>query len=108
MGPIVTALDELPAVPLDGVVLANELLDNLPFRIVERTGGRRGRRCGSALDGDGLTETVVPAIGELATEADVVAAGAVVPDGARLPVPTVDRRSGCTGARPRCAGDDSW
>src|SRR5207244_3070459 len=30
MGPIVTALDELPAVPLDGVVLANELLDNLP------------------------------------------------------------------------------
>src|SRR5215207_9169837 len=27
MGPIVTALDDLPAVPLTGVVLANELLD---------------------------------------------------------------------------------
>ena len=29
-GPIVTALDELPALRVDGVVLANELLDNLP------------------------------------------------------------------------------
>ena len=37
VGPIVGALAELPAVPLrHGVVLANELLDNLPFRIVER------------------------------------------------------------------------
>ena len=48
MGPIVTALDELPAVPFDGVVLANELLDNLPFRIVERAAdalvGGAGRR----------------------------------------------------------------
>ena len=51
-GPIVTALDELPAVPLDGVVLANELLDNLPFRIVERAATTAGSRCGSPLDGD--------------------------------------------------------
>ena len=51
MGPIVTALDELPAVPLDGVVLANELLDNLPFRVVERAADGWSR-CGSALDGD--------------------------------------------------------
>jgi NADH dehydrogenase [ubiquinone] 1 alpha subcomplex assembly factor 7 len=35
-GPIVTALDELPALSVDGVVLANELLDNLPFDLVER------------------------------------------------------------------------
>ncbi|HEV8627999.1 MAG TPA: SAM-dependent methyltransferase [Acidimicrobiia bacterium] len=36
-GPMVTALEELPAGPAVGVVIANELADNLPFRIVERT-----------------------------------------------------------------------
>jgi SAM-dependent MidA family methyltransferase len=36
-GPMVTALEELPAGPAFGVVIANELADNLPFRIVERT-----------------------------------------------------------------------
>jgi NADH dehydrogenase [ubiquinone] 1 alpha subcomplex assembly factor 7 len=35
-GPIVSALEELPALTVDGVVLANELLDNLPFDVVER------------------------------------------------------------------------
>jgi SAM-dependent MidA family methyltransferase len=86
MGPIVTALDELPAVALDGVVLANELLDNLPFRIVERTAdGWAEVRV--ALDGDELAETLVPALEELATEADVVAGEAAVALGTRLPVP---------------------
>src|SRR5689334_22632426 len=37
MGPIVAQLDELPAVAVDGVLLANELLDNLPVRVVART-----------------------------------------------------------------------
>lgn len=36
-GPIVTSLGELPTGPFVGVVLANELLDNLPVRIAERT-----------------------------------------------------------------------
>jgi SAM-dependent MidA family methyltransferase len=35
-GPIVSALEELPALTVDGVVIANELLDNLPFDLVER------------------------------------------------------------------------
>ncbi len=35
-GPIVSALEELPALSVDGVVIANELLDNLPFDVVER------------------------------------------------------------------------
>lgn len=35
-GPIVTSLDELPALHADGVVLANEVLDNLPFDVVRR------------------------------------------------------------------------
>ena len=45
-GPIVTSLGELPGSALRGVVLANELLDNLPFRVVERDARRleRGAR----------------------------------------------------------------
>ncbi len=38
LGPIVTALDALPAIAIDGVVLANELLDNLPFGLAEYDG----------------------------------------------------------------------
>ncbi len=102
MGPIVTALDELPAVPFDGVVLANELLDNLPFRVVERTAGAWSE-VRVALDGDSLTEAIVPAVDELAAEADLIAAGVAVPDGARLPVPTaiVDWLHGCAMALRR-------
>lgn len=35
-GPLVCALPDLPAQPVSGVVLANELLDNVPFRLFER------------------------------------------------------------------------
>jgi SAM-dependent MidA family methyltransferase len=85
MGPIVTALDDLPAVPLDGVVIANELLDNLPFRIVERRDGRWWE-VRVAASGTDLVENLVPAAPELAAEAELVVAGA--PDGTRVPVPT--------------------
>ena len=34
-GPICVSLAELPLITFDGVVLANELLDNLPFRVFE-------------------------------------------------------------------------
>ena len=84
MGPIVAALDELPAVTFDGVVIANELLDNLPFCVVERTrDGWTEMRVG--LHGDEFVETFVPAAPELAEEANLVAIDA--PVGARLPVP---------------------
>jgi SAM-dependent MidA family methyltransferase len=85
MGPIVTALDDLPAVALDGIVFANELLDNLPFRVVERREGAWWE-VRVAADGDDLVESVVPATSDLAVEADLVIADA--PDGARVPVPT--------------------
>jgi SAM-dependent MidA family methyltransferase len=85
MGPIVTALDDLPAVPLTGVLLANELLDNLPFRVVERRGGAWWE-VRVAADGEELVESVVPAASELAADADLVVADP--PDGARVPVPT--------------------
>lgn len=38
-GPIVTVLSDLPALKVTGVVVANELLDNLPFRLLERRDG---------------------------------------------------------------------
>ncbi len=72
--------------PLTGVVLANELLDNLAFRVVERAAdGWLEVRV--AVDGDDFVETLVPASEELAIEAELVAAGAARV-GARLPVPT--------------------
>jgi SAM-dependent MidA family methyltransferase len=85
-GPIVTSLGELPVVPLRGVVLANELLDNLPFRLVERAAdGWLEVRV--ALDGSRFVELTVPAGPELSADADLVAPGGA-PVGARLPVPT--------------------
>lgn len=38
-GPVVSALADLPSERFTGVVLANELLDNLPFRLFERADG---------------------------------------------------------------------
>jgi len=39
IGPLFTALSELPVGPFEGVTVANELLDNLPFRLLERGAG---------------------------------------------------------------------
>lgn len=85
-GPIVTQTETFPAVRFTGVVVANELLDNLPFRIVERAqDGWHEVRVG--LDADGrFTEVLVPADAVLGAEAD-----ALLPDAApktRLPVQT--------------------
>ena len=86
-GPIVTSLDELPAAPVDGVVLANELLDNLPFRIVERAAGE-WQEVRVGLDGnDRFIEVLVPAPAELQPTADRVSPPDPAP-GTRLPVPT--------------------
>ena len=88
LGPIVTSLPELPALEIgSGVVLANELLDNLPFGIVERTGDAWTEVRVGIGDG-GFVEVPVPAAPEVAAAADDVAAGITVPPGARLPVPT--------------------
>jgi len=86
IGPIVAALDDLPSIHVDGVVLANELLDNLPFCVVERTAdGWSEIRVGH--DGERFVESVLPAAEHLAAAAALVAAGEV-PTGTRLPVPT--------------------
>jgi SAM-dependent MidA family methyltransferase len=87
MGPIVTSLGELPAVAFGGVVLANELLDNLPVRVVERADQGWSEVRVALGAGGALEEVVVPSPPDLAVVADEVAAGATVPPGARLPVP---------------------
>lgn len=86
LGPVVTALPELPAGSFTGVVVANELLDNLPFRIVERApgGGWLEVRVGEAPGG--FAEVLVLADDSLAAEVDGLAAGHEVPEGTRLPV----------------------
>jgi len=81
VGPIVSALDKLPAVPFEGVVFANELLDNLPFDLVERTDeGWAEVRVGVDTAGR-FHEVVLPASEELVAWM----AGIEVPVGARLP-----------------------
>lgn len=60
-GPVVAVLEDMPAGPLTGVVLANELLDNLPPVIAERTPtGWAEVRVGE--DAGRLVEVVVPSV----------------------------------------------
>jgi SAM-dependent MidA family methyltransferase len=84
-GPRVASLADLPAGPLVGVVFANELLDNLPFSLLERTAsGWSEVRVGESDDGAGLVEVLTPA-----EAADAVLADRLVPSapvGARVPL----------------------
>jgi SAM-dependent MidA family methyltransferase len=97
IGPIVTALPELPALEIpDGVVVANELLDNLPFRIVER-GSEGWNEIRVGVGEAGFVEVPVAAPPEVARAAEDVVAGTAVLEGTRLPVPTatVDWLASC-------------
>lgn len=82
-GPLATSLAGFPAQPVTGVVLANELLDNLPFLLVERQGdGWAEVRVGWGEEG--AEEVLVPAAPALEAEAQRLAPGA--PVGGRLPL----------------------
>ena len=82
-GPVVTALDDLPLVPVTGMVVANELLDNLPFRLLERASdGWLEVLVG--VDGDQLVEIPVRAPADASDEASRLAPDARA--GARLPL----------------------
>lgn len=84
-GPRVVSTAELPAPPLTGVILANELLDNLGFRIVERRhSGWNEVRVG--WDGQGFVEMLVPGGSDLIALAEAVGIG--VADGCRIPLQT--------------------
>ena len=78
-GPIVVSLPELPRLPGPCLVLANELLDNLPFGLRERTADGWADVC-VGLEGDGLVEVVVPSEDRTGPEAAV---GARIPEQAR-------------------------
>ncbi len=83
-GPLFTSLGELPETAMTGVVLANELLDNLTFDLLERTAeGWDEVRVGVGADGE-LVEVLVPA-----READGALAAHLAPGasaGGRLPL----------------------
>jgi SAM-dependent MidA family methyltransferase len=82
-GPLFASLAEMPAEPIVGVVLANELLDNLPVALVERAADRWqevrvGEHAGA------LVEVLVDAAEELSVHVDRLAPAA--PVGARVPI----------------------
>jgi SAM-dependent MidA family methyltransferase len=78
-GPVVSALAELPSGRFTGVVFANELLDNLPFRLFERREAIWWEvRVG--LDG----EVLVPAAPEESSACERLAPDA--PEGGRIPL----------------------
>jgi len=97
-GPVrLASLAELPVGPFDGVVIANELLDNLAFGLLQRSGHasagrdrqqRDRNRSGLGWDevrvGGDMAEVLVPASPDLAAEADRWAPEA--PEGSRIPL----------------------
>lgn len=84
-GPVVATLDDLPKLAVTGVVLANELLDNLPFRLLERTAdGWSEVFAGAGPGGETLVEVLVPAPPAEVAEATRLAPAAG--PGARLPL----------------------
>jgi SAM-dependent MidA family methyltransferase len=85
-GPVVSILDDLPLVPVTGMVLANELLDNLPFRLLERTGGTWCEVLVDATADGVLTELLVEAPPDAAAAATHLVPDAL--DGARIPLQT--------------------
>ncbi len=86
-GPRFVSLDSMPALSIVGVVVANELLDNLPFAVVERSGAD-WLEVRVALDDaqHALVEQLVPAPERLARDAEALVPAAV--DGARFPIQT--------------------
>jgi len=73
IGPLAVSLPDLPAVAVTGVVLANELLDNLPFGLAVWDGGWHEARVGIGPDGT-FVEVLVPATGPLPSGLPAVAA----------------------------------
>ncbi len=75
----VLSVAAMPTTPIRGVVIANELLDNLPFRLAVYDGGWREAMVALAEDGS-ASEVLVPA------PADWDWLPTVVPHGARVPL----------------------
>ncbi|HEX7168391.1 MAG TPA: SAM-dependent methyltransferase, partial [Acidimicrobiales bacterium] len=84
-GPRFASLPDVPAGPITGVVIANELLDNLPFSLLERGAPSADASEWSEVRVSAdLDEVLVPASPALAADADRFAPD--VPPGARIPL----------------------
>lgn len=79
-GPVVTSLDTFPAIEVEGVLLANELLDNLPFGIAEWD----GNAWNEVRVGPGRERVLVPAGDDALAWLDVFVG---CPAGATVPIP---------------------
>jgi NADH dehydrogenase [ubiquinone] 1 alpha subcomplex assembly factor 7 len=86
-GPVFVSLEELPALELTGVVLANELLDNLPFGIAQWSSHGWQEVRIAFTPADGFREVLVPAETDDARALDAAVDGIAVVDAARLPIP---------------------
>jgi NADH dehydrogenase [ubiquinone] 1 alpha subcomplex assembly factor 7 len=80
IGPLVVSLPDLPALRFSGVVIANELLDNLPFGLLVQDDGWRAAYVDIGRDGE-FTELLLPVTGALPA-----GLRAAAPLGARAPV----------------------
>lgn len=83
----VESVPDLPAEPFEGLVVANELLDNLPVRLLERTADGWAEVCVTAPDARAVADlavALIPAAPELAARAGALAPDA--PVGGRLPL----------------------
>jgi NADH dehydrogenase [ubiquinone] 1 alpha subcomplex assembly factor 7 len=86
-GPVFTSLDELPGIEIEGVILANELLDNLPFGVACFTSaGWSEVRVGLGAAGE-FVEVIVPALPADAAAHERATAGLTPAPGDRLPIP---------------------
>jgi SAM-dependent MidA family methyltransferase len=83
---VFASLDELPAAAFEGVVFANELLDNLPFAIAQWDGRRWDEVLVGVNDDGTFGEVLVPAREADAALLDDVTGGLQVAPGARLPI----------------------
>lgn len=81
-GPLCCSLGDLPSEQVDGVVLANELLDNVPFRLFER-GPSSWLEVRVTVDDGALVELLVDADPEVAARLSDLAPAAR--PGARVP-----------------------
>jgi SAM-dependent MidA family methyltransferase len=89
-GPICVSLPDLPRASGPAVVVANEMLEGLPFALLERgDAGWLEVRVGAG-DGDALREVLVPAPADAAAMADRLAPAAA--RGARIPIQQVAQR----------------
>ena len=93
-GPMASSLGELPGAGFTGIIIANELLDNLAFDLLEWRQGewQEVRVAASGPNGPGLVETLIPSPPELSRRASGLAAGCRLAEGARLPIQTAAAR----------------